>query len=160
MRHPHLNAASLGMAMPHKRDSLGRPPLICEIKNLRFSAVPASFCCPGRSKGGCSFVGGFCYLCRNLPAFTAQRTISFMKLKPSLFPVILLFAVLATQLLPGCAPLPERSRLEQIEAIIDEHPDSAMALIDSIDTTALRTIISTRLNSLHRSMPTPAATRI
>lgn len=56
-----------------------------------------------------------------------------MKLKPSLFPAILLLAVLAIQLLPGCAPSPERSRLEQIEAIIDEHPDSAMALLDSID---------------------------
>ena len=61
-----------------------------------------------------------------------------MKLKPSLFPAILLLAVLAIQLLPGCAPSPERSRLEHIEAIIDEHPDSAMTLIDSIDTAALR----------------------
>ena len=61
-----------------------------------------------------------------------------MKLKPSLFPAILLLAVLATQLLPGCAPSPERSRLEQIEAIIDEHPDSAMTLLDSVDTAALR----------------------
>jgi len=61
-----------------------------------------------------------------------------MKLKPSLFPAILLLAVLATQLLPGCAPSPERSRLEHIESIIDEHPDSALTLIDSIDTAALR----------------------
>ena len=67
-----------------------------------------------------------------------------MKLKPSLFPAILLLAFLVTQLLPGCTPSPQRSRLEQIEAIIDEHPDSAMALIDSIDTAALRSIISTR----------------
>ena len=52
--------------------------------------------------------------------------------------VILLLAVLAIQLLPGCAPSPERSRLEQIETIIDEHPDSAMILIDSVDTAALR----------------------
>ncbi|HAB40858.1 MAG TPA: hypothetical protein DCE24_03285 [Porphyromonadaceae bacterium] len=61
-----------------------------------------------------------------------------MKLKPSLFPAILLLAVLAIQLLPGCTPSPERSRLEHIEAIIDEHPDSAMILIDSVDTAALR----------------------
>ncbi len=61
-----------------------------------------------------------------------------MKLKPSLFPAILLLAVLAVQLLPGCAPSPERSRLELIETIIDEHPDSAMTLLDSIDTAALR----------------------
>ena len=61
-----------------------------------------------------------------------------MKLKPSLFPAILFIAVLAIQLLPGCAPSPERSRLEHIESIIDEHPDSAMALLDSVDTAALR----------------------
>jgi tetratricopeptide (TPR) repeat protein len=61
-----------------------------------------------------------------------------MKLKPSLFPAILLIALLTIQLLPGCAPSPERSRLEHIEAIIDEHPDSAMALLDSVDTAALR----------------------
>ncbi len=61
-----------------------------------------------------------------------------MKLKPSLFPAILLLAVLAIQLLPGCAPSPERSRLEHIEAIIDEHPDSAMTMLDSVDTAALR----------------------
>ena len=58
--------------------------------------------------------------------------------KPSLFPAILLIAVLAIQLLPGCAPSPERSRLEHIESIIDEHPDSAMALLDSVDTASLR----------------------
>ncbi len=60
-----------------------------------------------------------------------------MKLKPSLYPAILLLAVLAIQLLPGCAPSPERSRLEQIETIIDEHPDSAMTLLDSVDATML-----------------------
>jgi len=61
-----------------------------------------------------------------------------MKLKPSLFPAIVFLAVLAIQLLPGCAPSPERSRLEQIESIIDEHPDSAMTMLDSVDTAALR----------------------
>ena len=61
-----------------------------------------------------------------------------MKLKPSLFPAILFLAALAIQLLPGCAPSPERCRLEQIESIIDEHPDSAMTVLDSIDTAALR----------------------
>lgn len=60
-----------------------------------------------------------------------------MKLKPSLFPAIFLIALLAIQLLPGCAPSPERSRLEHIESIIDEHPDSAMALLDSVDTAVL-----------------------
>lgn len=56
-----------------------------------------------------------------------------MKLKPSLFSAILLLASLTLQLLPSCTTSPDRSRLEHIEATIDEHPDSAMALLDSID---------------------------
>ena len=89
------------------------------------------------SAGGCSFVVGFCYLCIDLLSLIAQ-TASPMKLKPSLFPAIVFLAVLAIQLLPGCTPSPERSRLEHIESIIDEHPDSAMIMLDSVDTAALR----------------------
>ena len=60
-----------------------------------------------------------------------------MNLKPSLFPAILFIAVIAWQLLPSCTTSPDRSRLEHIEATIDEHPDSAMALLDSVDATIL-----------------------
>ena len=56
-----------------------------------------------------------------------------MNLKASLFPAILFIAIIAWQLFPSCTTSPERSRLEHIEHIIDEHPDSAMALLDSID---------------------------
>ncbi len=76
-----------------------------------------------------------------------------MKLKPSLFPAIFLIALLALQLLPGCAPSRERSRLEHIESIIDEHPDSAMALLDSVDTAALR---SDRDRALYAMLQTEA----
>jgi len=88
------------------------------------------------------------------PAGLYSTVHSFMKLKPSLYPAILLLAVLAIQLLPGCAPSPERSRLEQIETIIDEHPDSAMTLIDSIDTAALRSdrdLLTEALDKTHRN---------
>ncbi len=101
------------------------PRILCPSASLLLSA------------GGCSFVVGFCYLCIDLLSLIAQ-TASPMKLKPSLFPAIVFLAVLAIQLLPGCTPSPERSRLEHIESIIDEHPDSAMALINSVDTAALR----------------------
>lgn len=60
-----------------------------------------------------------------------------MNLKPSLFPAILFIAVIAWQLLPSCTTSPERSRLEHIEHIIDEHPDSAITLLDSVDAAIL-----------------------
>lgn len=60
-----------------------------------------------------------------------------MNLKPSLFPAILFIAVIAWQLLPSCTTSPERSRLEHIQHIIDERPDSAITLLDSLDAAIL-----------------------
>lgn len=61
-----------------------------------------------------------------------------LKLKPSLFPVIFLITMLGSLLPSGCTTSPERPKLERIEALIDEHPDSATALLAEIDTAALR----------------------